>query len=385
MRQTKYYRALNVAEKPSVAKGVTDLLYGVSRAQKVFKILTQLNSHSKYNPVYKFDMELNNDMYEMIFTSVRGHLMNYAFDDSCKQWVLETTESLFHENPHKVITQDCKELKTNLEQYARQVDTLILWLDCDREGENICFEVVDIVKNINSGVRILRAKFSALTKTDINRAIFNLEVPNKNVSDAVDIRQRIDLIIGASFTRFQTLLFKPVFNTQEKVPISYGPCQFPTLNFIVERTEKIRSFKPEEFYYIDLHINKIDGNNRSYDIQFDWERGRLFDKFISITLLEKVIEAKTGLIKNVASKDRTRLRPQPLNTVEMQKLISKKLKIRSHEAMELAEKLYQKGFISYPRTETQKFKNENLKKLVDEQRQSEQWGTYVVELLEGNY
>jgi DNA topoisomerase-3 len=322
-------------------------------------------------------------MYEMTFTSVRGHLMTYAFNENCSKWVLETTENLFLENPEKVVTDGCMELKKNLEQYSNYVDTLILWLDCDREGENICFEVVDIVKSANPNVRILRAKFSALTKTDIGRAISNLELPNKCLSDAVDIRQRIDLIIGASFTRFQTLLFKPLFNREEKRPISYGPCQFPTLNFIVERTEKIRQFRPEEFYYLDLTITKVEEGGKKYDVRFDWERGRLFDKLITLTLLEKIIEARVGTIRNVLAKDRTRLRPQPLNTVEMQKLISKKLRINSHQAMEIAEKLYQKGFISYPRTETQKFKNENLKRLVEEQKQSSKWGSYAVELLEG--
>jgi DNA topoisomerase-3 len=323
-------------------------------------------------------------MYDMTFTSVRGHMMTYEFDQSCKNWILETTENLFQENPIKTVTKDCMELKSNLEKYGQGIDTLILWLDCDREGENICFEVIDVVRSVNSNIRILRAKFSALTNTDITRAINNLERPNKLLADAVDIRQRIDLIIGASFTRFQSLLFKPLFGINESKPISYGPCQFPTLNFIVERTEKIRHFKPEEFYYLDLTLTKEEEGGNKYDVRFDWERGRLFDKLIAITLLEKVVEARAGVIKNVIGKDRTRLRPQPLNTVEMQKLISKKLRIKSHEAMEHAEKLYQKGFISYPRTETQKFKNENLKKLVEEQKQSQQWGGYVLELLEGN-
>src|SRR5690606_18407114 len=82
---------------------------------------------------------------------------------------------------------------------------------------------------------------------------------------------------------------------------------------------------------------------------------------------------------------RTRLRPVPLNTVEMQKLISKKLKINSHEAMKIAEKLYQHGFISYPRTETQKFsKSENLLKYVEEQKNNPVFSDYVNELLEAN-
>jgi DNA topoisomerase-3 len=86
-----------------------------------------------------------------------------------------------------------------------------LWLDCDREGEAIAYEVVDLVKSVNPCVQILRAHFSALTFTEISRAISNLVPPNKNLADAVEIRQRIDLLIGATFTRLQTLCFKNIF------------------------------------------------------------------------------------------------------------------------------------------------------------------------------
>ena len=93
----------------------------------------------------------------------------------------------------------------------RDLDLLILWLDCDREGENIAFEVIDIVSSVNSKIDILRANFSALTKTDIIKAINNLQYPNKNLSDGVEIRQKIDLLIGASFTILQTLVLKKIF------------------------------------------------------------------------------------------------------------------------------------------------------------------------------
>ena len=49
---------------------------------------------------------------------------------------------------------------------------------------------------------VFRAKFSALTKEDLENAAFNLERPKKTLSDAVKVRQEIDLRIGASFTRF---------------------------------------------------------------------------------------------------------------------------------------------------------------------------------------
>ena len=71
--------------------------------------------------------------------------------------------------------------------------------------------MIDLVKKISPNVKILRAHFSALTYKEIINAVENLNNPDKNLSDAVEIRQMIDLIIGASFTRLQTLALKNIF------------------------------------------------------------------------------------------------------------------------------------------------------------------------------
>ena len=223
----------------------------------------------------------------------------------------------------------------------------------------------------------------------------NLAPPNKNLSDAVEIRQKIDLIIGASFTRIQTLTLRDVFlqknvNIQQqnnKSVISYGPCQFPTLNFIVERAEKIRKFVPEDFYYLELKIKKRDKELGEKITTFNWERNRIFEKIICFTILEKTLENKTCKIISIEKKEKKKYRPYPLNTVEMTKLISRKLHINSKDAMDIAEKLYRDGLISYPRTETQKYKTtelSGLRKLVEDTQQSPLYGAYCTKLLNEN-
>jgi len=106
----------------------------------------------------------------------------------------------------KGIESDKKQLETQLKREAAISDYLLLWLDCDREGENIAFEVVDVCRAVNPNLRVLRARFSAITQTDCFNAMNNLVEPNKHMSDAVDVRQIIDLKSGAAFTRYQTVL-----------------------------------------------------------------------------------------------------------------------------------------------------------------------------------
>jgi len=65
---------------------------------------------------------------------------------------------------------------------------LIIWTDCDREGEAIGYDIIDVCKQVRSNLDVYRARFSALTLQDLEHAALNLERPNKNLSDAVKVR-----------------------------------------------------------------------------------------------------------------------------------------------------------------------------------------------------
>lgn len=69
-------------------------------------------------------------------------------------------------------------------------------------------QVIDVCIKANPRLLVKRARFSALVRAELERSVQTLGAPDENASKAVDARQEIDLRIGASFTRFQTLLLQ---------------------------------------------------------------------------------------------------------------------------------------------------------------------------------
>ena len=133
-------------------------------------------------------------------------------------------------------------------------------------------EVVSVCRHVNPTLRVLRAKFSEITRVSIERAMRNLVSVDEKVSDAVDCRQELDLRIGAAFTRFQTMRLQKIFpNSLSDKLISYGSCQFPTMGFVVERFKAIENFVPESFWKL-----RVTHDHLNCRVEFNWKRVRLF-------------------------------------------------------------------------------------------------------------
>ena len=195
---------------------------------------------------------MNGRQCQMKMTSVSGHLLNFDFEEKYRKWYSCPPLQLFD----LPVTKTCREesalkIKRTLEREAKWAKQLIIWTDCDREGENIGYEIIDVCKAANRNLEVKRAKFSEITRVSIERALRTLVQPDLRVSQAVDVRQELDLRIGAAFTRFQTMRLQKKFTSLNQHLISYGSCQFPTLGFVVERYKAIENFVPEAFWKLN--------------------------------------------------------------------------------------------------------------------------------------
>lgn len=84
-------------------------------------------------------------------------------------------------------------------EQSRLAHVLVIWTDCDREGENIGAEIANVCKQQNSNIEIYRAKFSEITPRAIFSAAHNLIRLDERVVSAVDCRTELDLRIGRLF------------------------------------------------------------------------------------------------------------------------------------------------------------------------------------------
>jgi DNA topoisomerase III len=368
-------KILCVAEKPSIAKAVAQHLAGG-------QVTTHAINGNRYVKNYEFSFRFPAwGQCQVVMTSVLGHLTSLDFDQNYKQWRSCPPSVLFEAPIQVTIDTDKRAIAKNIQIQARSAQTLFIWTDCDREGEHIGTEVVNEAKKGNSGILVKRAKFSNIERAHVIQAARNPIDLDDRQAKAVDARIELDLRIGAAFTRYLTLQLQSAAAQLADQVISYGSCQFPTLGFVVDRYNRVRNFKPETFWLIKL-MHKKDG----IKVNFNWERVHLFNRAAVTILFEQCLDAGEARVSKVQKKPTSKWRPLPLTTVELQMQGSRFLRLSGQQIMSIAEKLYQQGWISYPRTETDQFSRDfDLHSIIRKQIQDGNWGTYAQGLVDGAF
>ena len=164
-------------------------------------------------------------------------------------------------------------------------------------------------------------------------------------ANAVAARIELDLRIGASLTRLQTLSLQTMGPQLQDLILSYGTsstqgadppltltgsCQFPTLGFVVDRYFRVKNFAPETFWGIKVvHIRG------DISVTFGWDRHHLFDRMAVAILFERCIIAKKAEVTKVQDKPTSKWRPLPLTTLEMQQKGTQYLRMDSQRVMKV--------------------------------------------------
>jgi len=222
-------KRLIICEKNIAARRIAYILSnGKAKQGKIYGI-----------PYYYFD--------DTIVVGLKGHIKKLDFPKEYAKWNQIEPKKLIDVEPVKKIGE--WRIANAIRKLASQAKSVIIATDYDREGELIGVEIMDLLpKNIE----VKRARFSAITPGEIKRAFEKLGEVDFNLAKSAEARQYIDLIWGASLTRFISLASEQL----GKDFLSVGRVQSPTLALIVEREKEIQDFVPKPFWKIRLRMEK---------------------------------------------------------------------------------------------------------------------------------
>src|SRR4051812_12058923 len=332
---------LIITEKNNSAKKIAEILSGGdAKADAAYKV-----------PFYTW----TDDGGEQMTVGLKGHVMSTAFPEGYSNWQETDLHELIDADIVKEPTD--KNVVKAIQKVAKDADEVLIATDYDREGELIGLEALEAIIEANPQIvgadgasgngdalatqpRIQRARYSALTKQEIERAFGSLDDLSYDLANAGAARQDIDLIWGATLTRAVSLATRRFGSNF----LSVGRVQSPTLGLIVERELERRAHVPKPFWEVFARFQHPDGA---------FEAHHATDKFWEKAEADAALAGTKapGIVKEVSSRRNSRRPPTPYNTTAFTTDASSRLGITPSRAMRLAEDLYMDGFISYPRTD----------------------------------
>jgi DNA topoisomerase-1 len=326
-------------------------------ARRIALILSD-NTHKSRNvagvPVLTFSK--GNDDYFVL--GLRGHIILLDYPDEYNQWETVPPRDLVYAKPEKSVDPTARRIMNALKDLSTGADEVIVATDYDREGELIGAEAIQ-----EAGVSkpIRRARFSALTKAEIERAFSQLTELDYRLSSAAETRQLIDLAWGASLTRFISLASGQL----GKEFLSVGRVQSPTLALIVDREREIEAFRPIPYWLVSADLRKEAAFKASH------KHGRFLDKEGAQRAAANAKRSKQATVKEASEKENEEWAPPPFSTTTFQ-VEANKLGLTPAQAMKIAEDLYTNGYISYPRTDNTVYPPSlGLKFILEKLRKSE--------------
>lgn len=270
---------------------------------------------------------------------LRGHVVEVDFEPGYENWRSEkyTPRSLIDAKTIKVPTE--KRIVALLQKLARHADRVTIATDFDTEGELIGKEAYELVRAVNRDVKIDRARFSAITQQELKTAFTHTTDLDFALAAAGEARQSIDLMWGASLTRFISLAARRGGNNI----LSVGRVQSPTLSMIVDREKEIEKFVPEKYWQLGLLTEKA-----GEPIEARHTNGRFKDQKAAELARDQTREPLVVTeVREGTKQDRS---PSPFDTTTYI-VASARLGFSAANAMRIAEELYMNGYISYPRTD----------------------------------
>ena len=241
--------------------------------------------------------------------------------------------------PKYKVCKNKKEIVKMLKNCAKKCNKIILATDLDREGEAIAFHIVRELKLPKNTDRIV---FNQISKTAIVTAIKNPRKLNEHIFDAYQARVILDRMVGF---RISPILWRYI---QDK--LSAGRCQSPALSIVLDREQHINEFKKESYY----NVNSVFTKN------IEAKLVKRLNTLEKVNELLKIIKKCNGIITKINIKETKTNPPFPYITSTMQQDASTNLGLSPQISNRVASSLYEKGKITYIRTDLDEISQEAI-------------------------
>ncbi|QEW01414.1 type I DNA topoisomerase [Microbacterium caowuchunii] len=264
--------------------------------------------------------------------------------------------------PYYVINDRKTKTVTELKRALKDADEVLLATDEDREGEAIAWHLLEVLK---PKVPVKRMVFHEITKDAIRAAAENTRELDLALVDAQETRRVLDRLYGWDVS---PVLWRKVGSGREGTALSAGRVQSAATRMVVERERERMAFVSADYWGIETlavkdgtgftaRLARIDGAPLARGTDFD-DRGKL--KKAVIVLSEKdarelaaaIEQVGEVTVSNLEAKPGTRSPKAPFTTSTLQQEAGRKLSMSAKHAMSVAQRLYEKGYITYMRTDS---------------------------------
>ena len=233
-----------------------------------------------------------------------------------------------------------KEIVAGLKSAASKADSVYLATDPDREGEAIAWHLAQVL-GIKASTA-LRVTYQEVTKQAVLKAVANPRNINMTLVAAQETRRALDRIVGWEVS--------PPLSRSLNTKASAGRVQTPALRLIVERERAIRKFKSTTWYQVLAFMPGVDGTWRA-TWQDGMPDGEYFQDKPFADALAAALPSIPLTVTTAESKPARQAPPPPFTTSSLQMDASRAMKIDVEQVMKLAQALFEKGMITYHRTD----------------------------------
>lgn len=249
--------------------------------------------------------------------------------------------------PHYEISKGKEKVVAELQHLAEKAKEIVLAPDPDREGEAIAWHIESLLKSDKKvKAPITRVTFNEITKEAILEALTHPRQIDTNLRKAQEARRVLDRLVGYDLSG---IIWKKV-----RYGLSAGRVQSPALRILVEREREIRAFIPETYWALTADFSTQGGS----------ASGRKTKETITLTCTEEprdrkevdriiaIANKEEWIVKDIKESEQKRSPRAPFTTSTLQQAASSRLGFSPSRTMQVAQKLYEAGHISYMRTDS---------------------------------